>query len=99
MANFARFIMGEGIADYTRFWVYEPDTKRRPLDPDRMKVTDSYQVTAAFLDYVVKTHDKDFVTKLNADMRNGKYSPELWKTYAGKSVDELWNEYMATLKK
>ncbi len=56
-------------------------------------------MTAAFLDYVVRTHDKDFAVKMNADMRNDKYSPDLWKTYAGKSVDELWDEYLATLKK
>jgi hypothetical protein len=89
----------EGAADYIRWFNYEPANKRPRPDPRKAKYTDSYQVTAAFLDYVVKTHDKNLVVKLNADMRNGKYVPELWKTYAGKTVDELWDEYMATLKK
>ena len=37
--------------------------------------------------------------KLNAAMREGKYCPELWKTYTGKTVDELWADYVKTLKK
>jgi hypothetical protein len=32
-------------------------------------------------------------------MREGKYAPELWKTYTGKTVDELWADYVQTLKK
>ena len=31
-------------------------------------------------------------------MREGKYAPELWKDYTGKTVDELWEEYIQTLK-
>jgi hypothetical protein len=84
---------------YVRWFNYEPVNKRPRPDPKKAKYTDSYQVTGAFIEYVVKTHDKDFVVKLNADMRSGKYAPELWKTYAGKTVDELWDEYMTTLKK
>jgi hypothetical protein len=89
----------EGVADYIRWFNYEPVNKRPRPNPAKAKYTDSYQVTAAFLDYVVKTHNKDLVAKLNVDMRNDKYTPDLWKTYTGKSVDELWDEYMATLKK
>jgi hypothetical protein len=90
----------EGLADYVRWFNYEPEAKHPKLrNPDKAKYTDSYQVTAGFIDYVVRTHDKDFAVKMNADMRNGKYKAELWKTYAGKDVDELWTEYVATLKK
>jgi hypothetical protein len=89
----------EGVADYIRWFNYEPANKRPRPNPAKAKYTDSYQVTAAFLDYVVKTHNKDLVAKLNVDMRNDKYTPDLWKTYTGKSVDELWDEYVATLKK
>ena len=28
-------------------------------------------------------------------MRNQTYKPELWKTFTGKTVDELWKEYAA----
>ena len=89
----------EGLADYVRWYNYEPESKRHKPNPAKAKYTDSYQTTAAFIDYVVRTHDKDFAVKMNADMRNGKYSEDLWKTYAGKTIDELWAEYVATLKK
>ena len=37
--------------------------------------------------------------KLNAAMRQGKYSPDLWKELTQKTVDDLWAEYVKTLEK
>jgi hypothetical protein len=88
----------EGVADYIRWFKYEPKpTGTRPRNPDSASYTDSYRTTAGFLNYVVDKHDKEIVVKLNAAMREGKYSPDLWKQYTGKSVDELWKLYVATL--
>jgi hypothetical protein len=89
----------EGLADYVRWMLYEPEDKRRRINPARAKYTDSYHTTGAFLDYVVRTHDKDFVKKLNAAMRQGKYTPDLWKEHTGKTADELWADYVKTLEK
>lgn len=47
---------------------------------------------------MTEKHEKDIVKKLNADMRQGRYSPDRWKEYTGKTVDELWKEYVATLR-
>jgi hypothetical protein len=56
----------EGVADYVRWFVYEPENKRpRVRNPDRAKHTDSYQTTAAFFNWIVKTKDKTFVKRLN----------------------------------
>jgi hypothetical protein len=89
----------EGIADYIRWFKYEPKpTGTRPRNPDRAKYTDSYRTTAGFLNFVVEKHDKEIVPKLNAAMRQGKYSADLWKEYTGKTADELWKEYVATLR-
>jgi hypothetical protein len=89
----------EGIADYIRWFKYEPKpTGCRPQDPGKASYTDSYRTTAGFLNYVVEKHDKEVVAKLNAAMRRGKYSPGLWKEYTGKTVDELWKQYVATLR-
>jgi hypothetical protein len=89
----------EGIADYIRWFKYEPESKRPQVNPDKAKYTDSYRTTAAFLDFVARTHDPDVVGKLNGAMRENKYEPELWKQYTGKTVDELWDEFIATLRK
>ena len=89
----------EGMADYIRWFKYEPLSHRPRPNPERAKYTDSYRTTAAFLDYLAENVDKDLPKKLNAAMRDGKYSPELWKTETGKTVDELWEDYVKTLKK
>lgn len=94
----------EGIADYIRWWKYEPASVRRPVAPIKRdgqpaSYTDSYQTTAAFLEYVAKNHDHEIVVKLNAAGRTATYSPDLWTKYTGKSIDALWNEFVETLKK
>ncbi|MEX2214414.1 MAG: basic secretory protein-like protein [Phycisphaeraceae bacterium] len=90
----------EGVADYVRWFVYEPENKRpRVRNPDRAKHTDSYQTTAAFFNWIVKTKDKTFVKRLNLACRGGKYSDDLFKEYAGKSAEELWAEFVEELKK
>ena len=56
----------EGIADYVRWFVYEPAERHPRPNPDRAKYTDSYRTTGAFLNYVIQTHDKDLARKFNA---------------------------------
>jgi hypothetical protein len=125
----------EGIADYIRWFKYEPEDKRphpspivriaagggrgrgrgrnqtqpaqsQPAQTQPVQTqpttrpanyTDSYRTTAAFLNYVADKHDHEIVVKLNASMRDGRYRPELWSLYTGKTVEELWAEYYETL--
>ncbi len=88
----------EGVADYVRFFKYEPK-KPGKLAPEKAKFDGSYRTTAAFLEYVVVTHDKDAVLKLNAAMRNGKYSPDLWKDITGKTLEDLGRDWQKSLAK
>lgn len=88
----------EGVADYIRWFQYEPESKRPHPNPARARYTDSYRTTGAFLDFLIRKRDKDLVKKLNAVMRQGKYTPEVWKEHTGKTVDELWAEYVEELK-
>jgi hypothetical protein len=88
----------EGIADYVRFFMYEPGKIGR-LNADRAKYNDSYRVTAAFLAYVTEQHDPLIVTKLNSIMRAGKYREEVWKEITGKTVEELNQEWRRSLVK
>jgi hypothetical protein len=89
----------EGITDYVRFWVYEPQTPKRRLDIERIKYTDSYQVTGAFLGWLSKTYDKDVVKKLNVACRKGEYKDSTWKDLTGKDLDALWEEFKKGLAK
>jgi hypothetical protein len=87
----------EGIADYIRFYKYEPG-KARKLKPEQAQYDGSYRVTAAFLASVSGKYDKELVKKLNAKMREGKYQEELWKDLTGKTLAELGEEWKESLK-
>jgi hypothetical protein len=94
----------EGIADYIRWFKYEPVEHRpHPRATGRggrpASYTDSYQTTATFLQWVTDHYDHELVVQLNSSLRDGRYVPELWKLYTGKTVDELWEEFAPTLRK
>ena len=42
---------------------------------------------------MAEKHDKDILRRLNAAARAGKYTEELWKNSAGKTVQELGEEW------
>ncbi len=86
----------EGIADYIRFFKYEPGKLGR-LDPDRVNYDNSYRVTAAFLGFVVDKYQPLLVNKLNALMREGKYKEEAWKELTGKTLEELNQDWRRSL--
>ena len=88
----------EGVADYVRFFKYEPG-KIGPINAERARYNAAYRVTAAFLAYVSEKYNKDLVLKLNAIMRDGKYKEEVFKELTGKTVQELDEEWRASLKK
>lgn len=86
----------EGIADYVRFWKYEPGKAGR-LNPETAQYNGSYRTTAAFLAFVSEKYDLKLVTKLNAILRAGKYQPETWRELTGKSVEELNQDWRRSL--
>ena len=84
----------EGIADYIRWFLFEPASKGAVIrDASQARHDASYRISANFLDWVVSTHDKDLLCQLNAAAREGRYSDEFWKTRSGKSVRELAEEW------
>lgn len=88
----------EGIADYIRFYHYEPPENRLRPDPDRSKYSDSYRTSAAFLHWAQETYDKDLVVKLNAACRRAEYGDDLWERYTKKSLEELGREWRDSLR-
>jgi hypothetical protein len=87
----------EGVADYIRFFKYEPG-KIGDFNPLRAKYNGSYRITARFLAFVTDKYDKELVKKLNRAMREGTYSADLWKKITGRTVQELDEEWRASLK-
>lgn len=89
----------EGIADYERLYVFEPDAPRPRVDPVKSKYTDAYKTTAAFLDYLVREVDPQIIKKLNTRLRNSRVRESVFKELTGQDVKALWAKYVATLAK
>ena len=82
----------EGIPDYIRWFLYEPQSKGAEITArnwEKVKYDDSYRTSANFLDWVTRTHPRDVILKLNAACREGKYSADLWKDWTGLTLEEL----------
>lgn len=86
----------EGIADYVRFkfGVDNPGanwslTEFKPTQ----SYTNSYRITARFLEWLETHGHEGIVKKLDANLRAHTYTPEIWETETGKSLDELWTTY------
>lgn len=90
----------EGIADYIRWWRYEPEyfaTRGRPkINPEKSKYTDAYRTTAYWLAYCAKKYDMSLVPALDKAMRDRKDPMPVFKELTGKDPDELWKEFLAT---
>lgn len=85
----------EGIADYIRWAIYEGKGQHwfpKPRDPEGYKK--GYRVTAGFLLWLEAERAPGIVKKLNSAMRDASYSAKLFEQESGRSLDELWSEYV-----
>jgi hypothetical protein len=88
----------EGIPDYIRWFLYEPQTKGAEITArniSRAKYDASYRITGNFLNWVTQKYDTNIVQKLNAAGRAAKYREELWKEYTGQTLQQLGDEWKA----
>jgi hypothetical protein len=91
----------EGIPDYIRWYLYEPESRGAEISQrniPRARHDASYRVSANFLNWVIGKYDKDLIKELNAALREGRYSPEIWKQRTNKTVEELAAEWKAHLE-
>ncbi len=90
----------EGLADYLRWYRYEPRSGGASIPPariERARYDGSYRVSANFVSWVVTEHGPQVVRALNASMREGRYRAELWRELTGQSVEELGAAWKAEL--
>jgi hypothetical protein len=87
----------EGIADYVRWYRYEPDAPRPRVDKVKSKYTDAYRTTAAFLAWVGQKHNLGIVPALDRAMRHKQDPLQEFVRLTGKPVDVLWTDFVATL--
>ncbi len=90
----------EGIADYIRWFLYEPESRGAEITPSRAsraRYDASYRVTANFMDWVARKYDAQLVRKLNAAAREGRYAESLWQEWTGRPLPELGSEWREAL--
>lgn len=82
----------EGIADYVRWFLYEPESQGARITRRNFaaaRYDGSYRISANFIDWVVRHHAPDLLEKLNTAAREGRYDEELWKKWTGMPLPEL----------
>lgn len=84
----------EGIADYIRYWIYEPGTRKFEINRATSHYRQGYGTAAAFLDWMERTQAKGTVVKLNAASRKGQYREALFQEWFGKALPALWDEFV-----
>ena len=92
----------EGIPDYIRFYLYEPQTRGADIGQRglaRAKYDGSYRTSANFLKWAIEQYDHDLIEKLNAAMREGSYGDDLWEKLTGQTAPELGEEWKTALEK
>lgn len=87
------FWLTEGIADYIRFYKYEPETGLRGINPQRQKYSDGYRTSAQFVAWLEKTNP-GFVQKVNEAIRKREYKNYMVREMTGKSIEQLWDEFV-----
>lgn len=83
----------EGLCDYIRWFLYEPADQRPRVNFARDNYDGSYRITGSFLHFVVSQKGEEIIPKLNAAMREGRYSDDIWKELTGKTAPKLWGEF------
>ena len=85
----------EGIADYIRWFLYEPESHGADVvwlqqrhNPE-LRYNAGYRITANFLDWVTRKHDPELIKHLNAALRNGTYQEDLWQQRTGQTLQQL----------
>lgn len=84
----------EGIADYIRYWIYEPGTRTFEINRVKSHYRQGYGTAAAFLEWIERNQAKGTIAKLNAASRQGTYRENLFQEWFGKSLDALWEEFV-----
>lgn len=89
----------EGVADYIRWALYEgKDLSWFPRPEGPQGYRRSYQVAAGFLLWLEADKAPGIVRQLNAAMRQGQYTEELFQKATSQPLDDLWTEYVTEKK-
>jgi hypothetical protein len=84
--------LAAGIADYFRYSIFEamPPLK---LKPGPARYRQGSRLAALFLAWVVRVHDRDLIRKVNAALRQDRYTDDLFRVCTKRTLDQLWDQF------
>jgi hypothetical protein len=88
----------EGIADYARYkFGVNNEAAKWSLTPYKagQNYDNAYRITARFLVWIEAKVKPGIVKTLDAQLRAHTYTDNSWKQLTGKTVDELWAQYIS----
>jgi hypothetical protein len=89
----------EGIADYIRYWKFEPEKPHSTINPAKASYRDGYGTSAAFLAWITWKYDKQLVPRLDAALRKQQYNETIFHDLTGKDLETLWQEFLAAQRR
>ncbi len=87
----------EGIADYVRskYGINNPGAKwSMPDYKEGQSYKNSYRITARFFTWIDEKVNPGTIKKIDQSLRDHIYNVNLWKELTGKTLDELWADYV-----
>lgn len=88
----------EGIADYLRWWRFEPELHTGPgrtrINPERDNFDSGYRTTGMWLAWCSRKYDMRLVPALDLAMRRREDPVPLFQEITGKTAEELWAEFL-----
>lgn len=84
----------EGIADYVRWWRYEPEATHRRIDPAKAKYSDGYGTTASLLAWASRKYHMGLVPALDRVLKKGEDPAPTFQALTGKTYQQAWDEFV-----
>jgi hypothetical protein len=89
----------EGIADYVRYALFEPQSGRLNINAGQSSYRDGYGPAAALLAWLEKTRQPGVVRKLNVASREGRLQEQELEAILGGTPDSLWKDFVDSQKR
>ncbi len=89
----------EGIADYIRWWRFEPESPRSKINFEKATYHDAYRTTAYWLAWVAAKYNRGLVPALDLNLRNAEDPIPTFAKLTGKEPQALWDEFRAAIEK
>lgn len=85
----------EGIADYMRWWRFEPEALNHRINWEKATYKDGYGTTAWLLAWAGRKHNMGLVPALDLNLRKGEDPNPTILRMTGKNVEDLWKDFRA----